>query len=181
MTPLVQRAIDFATKAHAGQLRKGAGDRPYIVHPLSVMNRLRRHGVADEVTLAAAVLHDVVEDCAVLPEILEAEFGGAVASVVVEVSDPPGLSKNQAKKRQLAHAPTMSLRARLIKICDKTDNVDDVGKHPPGWAPAAIRGYVESSRAIVLALGLDAPAYSGLQQDFREAAQRALESIECAS
>jgi len=173
MSDLVERAVAFATKAHEGQFRKGGAGIPYITHPLSVANRLRRHGVVDEVTIAAAVLHDVMEDCGVTFDVLHETFGIDVAAVVQEVSDPPGLSKSQAKKRQLKNAPTMSLRARFIKIADKTDNEDDIAVNPPGWSPESIIGYTKSSMDIVAALDVPHPE---MVAEFHAAAHRAIES-----
>ncbi len=172
MSTLVEDAIAFATKAHEGQFRKGGAGIPYITHPLSVMNRLKRHGVVDEVTLAAAVLHDVVEDCGVSVATLIAMFGVDVGATVAEVSGPPGLSKNQAKKRQLKNAPTMSLRARVIKGADKTDNVEDIMVNPPGWSAESIIGYTRSAMAIVEALALPIPE---MVAEFNAIAHRTIE------
>lgn len=79
--PLVERAILFATAAHAavGQRRKYTGE-PYIVHPLEVMALLRKHAtrpVTDEM-LAAAACHDVVEDTGVTIELIREVFGERV-------------------------------------------------------------------------------------------------------
>lgn len=59
---MLSKAIIIATKAHEGQVRKISG-LPYIVHPLAVMQILLDYGYNDEKMLAAAVLHDVIEDC----------------------------------------------------------------------------------------------------------------------
>ena len=58
---LLRTAIDLATGLHAGQRRKGLG-LPYIAHPCDVCSRLVRWGVKDEIVLAAAMLHDTLED-----------------------------------------------------------------------------------------------------------------------
>jgi guanosine-3',5'-bis(diphosphate) 3'-pyrophosphohydrolase len=177
MTALVDHAIVFATKMHEGQFRKGWAGIPYITHPLDVMNRLKRHGVDDEVTLAAAVLHDVVEDCGVTVAALIGLFGVDVGATVAEVTDPPGISKNMAKRLQVAKAPTMSIRAKLIKLADKTSNVHDIVENPPGWSAESIRGYTRSAVEVVDALGLNETAYGDLLADFHAAAHRALENV----
>lgn len=152
----ISRAVLFATQAHVGQFRKappGGVPLPYIVHPLDVMTRLVRAGVSDEHLLAAAVLHDVVEDCGVPHERLVELFGERIASIVAEVTDPPGISKRKAKELQVLKAPTMSYEAKLLKLADKTANVSDILVHPPGWKPESIIGYTEGAFAVVQALG----------------------------
>ncbi len=61
-SPDVERALRMAQEAHSGQKRKGDGSVPYIVHPIHAALILARAG-ADEITILAGVLHDVVEDC----------------------------------------------------------------------------------------------------------------------
>lgn len=58
---MVQKAIDFATKVHEGQYRKGT-DRPYIVHPMEV-GKIVSTMTQDEEIISAAILHDTIEDC----------------------------------------------------------------------------------------------------------------------
>lgn len=188
MTDLLERSIAFAVEHHTGQLRKapeGVAALPYIVHPLDVMSRLVRAGVSDQVTLAAAVLHDTVEDCGVTHEQLIDWFGPEVAAVVAEVTDPPGISKRKAKDLQVQKAPTMSARAKLVKLADKTANVADIVVHPPGWKPESIVGYSRSAFDVVQALGLETarlsdPILNRLLNDFYAAfgAVRAPESVE---
>lgn len=172
MSDIVQQAIDFATRAHAGQTRSGSPPRPYITHPLDVMERLRAVG-ADDVTLAAAALHDVVEDCGVSVAEVGRLFGWEVAAVVEECTDPEGMPKPKSKARQVAKAPTMSLRAKLVKLADKTSNVADVVANPPDWRPGSVAGYTRSAIEVVEALG---DVNARLRADFDAAAARALES-----
>ena len=79
-TSLLDRAIVFAVKAHAGTERRGKGF-PYIVHPLEAMEIVSTI-TADQELLAAAVLHDTVEDTEVTEERIRQEFGDRVASIV---------------------------------------------------------------------------------------------------
>ena len=81
---LVKRALAFAAEAHQGQLRKGDGT-PYIDHPLEVAGMLHDEGFGATV-VAAALLHDVVEDCGVPVEQIEARFGAEVAALVGSLS-----------------------------------------------------------------------------------------------
>ena len=70
---MVQKAIDFATKVHEGQYRKGT-DRPYIVHPMEV-GKIVSTMTQDEEIISAAILHDTIEDTGVTYEDLKQEFG----------------------------------------------------------------------------------------------------------
>ena len=82
----IEKAIKFATKAHAGQFRKGT-DRPYILHPIETMIIAKRFSYDDEDLISAALLHDVVEDTSVTLNRVEKEFGHCVASLVDSVSE----------------------------------------------------------------------------------------------
>ena len=81
----IEKAILFASKAHAGQYRKGTG-RPYILHPIETMLIVLRLA-DDEDVLAAAVLHDTVENTSVTIGRIEKEFGSRVAGLVASVSE----------------------------------------------------------------------------------------------
>ncbi|MGI0132317.1 MAG: HD domain-containing protein [Thermoplasmata archaeon] len=128
--PLLLRAHRFALEAHGTQRRKD-GRTPYIVHPVAVM----RHAstdlrIADPEILAAALLHDVVEDTPTPREAIAAEFGDRVARLVEELTLPPGFhgpgAEEDAKTRRLVEdASRMSADALAIKLCDRWDNLDD--------------------------------------------------------
>ncbi|MBR1869579.1 MAG: bifunctional (p)ppGpp synthetase/guanosine-3',5'-bis(diphosphate) 3'-pyrophosphohydrolase, partial [Bacteroidales bacterium] len=84
-TALLDRAIIFAVKAHAGTERRGKGF-PYIVHPMEAVEIVSTI-TPDQELLAAAALHDTVEDTDVTVEELRAEFGDRIASLVADESD----------------------------------------------------------------------------------------------
>ena len=86
-TDLLDRAVVFAVRAHAGTERRGKGF-PYIVHPMEAVEIVATM-TNDPELLAAAVLHDTVEDTDVTVEQLRAEFGERVASLVAAESDEP--------------------------------------------------------------------------------------------
>jgi (p)ppGpp synthase/HD superfamily hydrolase len=94
---LIRAAYEKASSAHAGQVRNGSGGLPYIEHPTAVAARLERHGYGDEV-VAAALLHDVVEDSETTVEELRGEFGERVAELVAALSDDEKIDDYRARK-----------------------------------------------------------------------------------
>jgi guanosine-3',5'-bis(diphosphate) 3'-pyrophosphohydrolase len=145
------RTVLFAAERHRNQRRKDAEASPYINHPLTVANILANEGgVPDPVVLAAALLHDTIEDTATTPAELEAEFGAEVASVVLEVSDDTSLPRLERKRLQVARAPTASPRAKLVKLADKIANLRDLTHSPPaGWPVARKQEYFDWAKAVV--------------------------------
>lgn len=146
-------ALHFAAERHAHQRRKGAAALPYVNHCIEVALRLARAGVTDEATLLAAVLHDTVEDTATTPAELLERFGPEVAALVAEVTDDKSLAKAERKALQVAHAPSRSPGARAIKLADKTCNVRDVSRDPPGhWDHARRVAYLDWAERVVAGL-----------------------------
>jgi (p)ppGpp synthase/HD superfamily hydrolase len=94
---LVARALAKASKEHAGQVRTGSGGLPYIEHPRMVAATLAERGYRDEV-LAAALLHDVVEDSETTVADLRAEFGGEIADLVAALSDDESIDGYRERK-----------------------------------------------------------------------------------
>ena len=86
MKKQIEKAIQFATKAHEGQTRKYTGE-PYIVHPLAVMETIKTVEGHTPEMLMAAVLHDTVEDCDVTLDQIAFHFGHCVADLVEELTD----------------------------------------------------------------------------------------------
>ena len=82
---VVNKALAYATDAHKGQVRKYTGE-PYIVHPIEVMETVRRV-MDDPEVQAAALLHDVVEDTPVSIRDIEDVFGPRVAALVSDLTD----------------------------------------------------------------------------------------------
>lgn len=118
---MLSKAIEFATKAHAGQTRKASG-LPYISHPLSVARRLSEHHCAEELVIAA-ILHDTIEDTNVTRDDLQLHFGERITSLVESVSEPDKSATWEVRKQHtiafLEHAPPDVL---LIACADKLDN-----------------------------------------------------------
>ena len=127
-SPLIERAMRVAARAHRHQHRK-ASDLPYITHPASVALILARAGFTDEAMLAAALLHDVVEDTGYHRDALAAEFPPLVVEYVDALSerklDDSG-RKRSWRDRKLDHIEEISrapLAARAIELADKLHNL----------------------------------------------------------
>jgi (p)ppGpp synthase/HD superfamily hydrolase len=152
-TNMLLRAMHFATARHGTQKRKGTG-LPYVLHVQNVAMLLAKAGVSDATVVAAALLHDVVEDTPTTIEEVRKEFGDAVADVVAQVTDDRSLSKAERKRAQIAHAPTMTVQAKLVKLADKLDNLSDLLAAPAavGWSKERVLGYFAWSHAVVAGL-----------------------------
>lgn len=134
-TLTLARADAFAAGAHSGQKRRGPSQTPYIVHPRGVRALLERAGITHAPTLAAALLHDTVEDTPATPAQLEGEFGAEIARVVAELTDDRGLSRERRHAVQAERAPTMSLSAACVKMADRAYNLLDFYAEEPGVTP----------------------------------------------
>ena len=122
---LVSEAMIFAARAHDGMLRKGT-DVPYIVHPAEV-SAIASTMTDDAEVLAAAVLHDVMEDCGVTGEELARRFGARVAQLVrSETQEPCGDPRStwDARKRLAIERIAQGDRAvKIIALSDKLSNM----------------------------------------------------------
>jgi (p)ppGpp synthase/HD superfamily hydrolase len=126
---LADKAKEFATSKHEGQFRKFSKDK-YINHPAAVAKTVEDVGGTPEM-IAAAWLHDVVEDCDVAITEIESEFGPKVAKLVGEVTNPPDIKKIGKSKYIADKMNTMSSEALTIKLSDRLNNVSDFGiAHP---------------------------------------------------
>jgi (p)ppGpp synthase/HD superfamily hydrolase len=94
---LIRDALDLAEHAHAGQTRSGSGGMAYIHHPVAVAELLAAHGYGEE-AIAAALLHDVVEDSEVRVEELEGRFGQPVSALVATLSDDESVEPYEHRK-----------------------------------------------------------------------------------
>jgi len=153
-------AVAFAAEKHRHQRRKDAEASPYINHPIALARTLAVEGHVEDVTvLVAAVLHDTLEDTETTVEEIERRFGAEVAGIVKEVTDDKALPKEQRKELQVAHAPHLSPRAKLVKLADKISNLRDIQETPPGdWLPDRKRAYFDWAANVVAGLrGLTLP------------------------
>jgi guanosine-3',5'-bis(diphosphate) 3'-pyrophosphohydrolase len=153
-TGLVLRAAQFAAMKHRNQRRKDKEATPYINHPLALANVLWHEGrIADARIIAAALLHDTVEDTRTTRAELARAFGKPIATVVAEVTDNMRLDKKTRKRLQVEHAPYLSPPAKLVKLADKICNLRDLAASPPGdWSLARQREYFDWAKQVVDAL-----------------------------
>lgn len=127
---MFEEAVQFATKAHEGQIRKGT-KKPYIVHPLEVADIVATM-TSDEEILSAAVLHDTIEDCAgVTEEILRAHFGERVASLVAGESEDKSKSWEERKGTTIRRLKEESRELQMIALADKLSNMRDIDRDYP--------------------------------------------------
>jgi len=113
----------MATEAHAGQIRNGAGGIPYVEHPKAVAELLAEHGWTEEV-LAAALLHDVIEDSDLALGDLEQRFGGSVAGLVGALSDNESIeSWRERKTEHRGRVSSDGIEPLVIYAADKLTNV----------------------------------------------------------
>lgn len=169
---LLISAIHYASKAHAGQLRK---DRitPYINHPLEVMQLLSVHGKVQAVEyLCAAVLHDTIEDTSVTAADISRLFNASIAAMVEEVTDDKLLSKAERKLLQVERVHLLSEGAQLIRLADKISNVKDMIYAPPAnWSLGERQGYIEWTRRVVGPIRGINPALETMYDELLEKAQ----------
>ncbi len=119
----IDRALEVASIAHAGQFRKNGDGVPYFVHPVHVALMLARAGL-DEISIQAGLLHDVVEDCEEWTlERIEAQFGVEVRVVVADLSEDKSKSWEERKRAAVEHVPHMSERGVAVKAADKLHNL----------------------------------------------------------
>ena len=127
-SPLIERALRIAATHHHSQTRKG-GVIPYVTHPFGVAMLLQRFGFDDDELLAAALLHDVVEDTECTLDDLEREFPPSVVEIVASLSERKDDDQGQLrpwKERKLehiAHVQAANLEARAIVLADKLHNL----------------------------------------------------------
>ncbi|RUT26580.1 hypothetical protein C0V97_04455 [Asaia sp. W19] len=142
MNGLVRRAKIFATRAHAsiGQKRKYDG-QDYIVHPEAVALIVATAGGRPE-AVAAAWLHDVVEDTPVTQAEINARFGpdiGALVEMLTDVSRPEDGNREMRKALDRAHSARASAEGQTIKLADLLDNARSIIRHDQDFAVTFLR------------------------------------------
>lgn len=148
---LVLQAAKFASDKHRDQRRKDDSLSPYMNHLIDVAHLLCEvASVEDPEILAAALLHDTLEDTLTAPDELETKFGQRVLGIVLEVTDDKTLPKDVRKQLQIEHSAGLSKEAVLIKIADKISNVRDIICSPPSdWDLERRKGYLDWAEKVI--------------------------------
>lgn len=148
---IILRAASFAADKHRTQRRKDAAATPYVNHPLALATILAGEGgITDATVLAAALLHDTVEDTDTTIEEIEVGFGRAIAAIVAEVTDDKSLPKAERKRLQIVKAASKSSQAKLVKMADKIANLRDLSASPPAdWSSERKAAYFSWAREVV--------------------------------
>ncbi len=120
---LIGKALEMAERAHAGQTRNGSGGMAYIHHPVAVAELLAGHGF-DEQAVAAALLHDVVEDSEASVEDVAARFGRPVADLVAALTEDEAIEPFERRKDDhRRHVEEAGGDALAIYAADKLSNI----------------------------------------------------------
>ena len=133
MTHIVERAEKFAVQAHGPQKRKYTG-QPYIVHPIEVMEIVRSVKHHTDAMLAAALLHDVIEDTEATYDDVLVNFGEEIDDLTLMLTDVSKLEDgNRAKRKALdrAHLAGASAEAQTVKLADIISNSKDIMANDP--------------------------------------------------
>lgn len=170
---MIERAVRFAAQAHKGDMRKGS-KLPYIIHPIETMMLVAKE-TNDNDVIAAAVLHDVIEDTEVTLEQLERVFGPRIAELVALESEnkredqPKHATWKIRKQENLDREKDAPVEAKLIMLADKVSNLrataKDIAKNGPNvWEKFNMKDPKEQewyyrSVAEVLAELRDRPLY----------------------
>ncbi|RYY66981.1 MAG: HD domain-containing protein [Chitinophagaceae bacterium] len=185
MDKLLETVRDFADTAHGGQLRKYSPDR-YIVHPVRVMERCAAQG-ANRAQLAAALLHDVLEDTRIdeeellrfLRSVTDDAEARHILELVVELTDVfttaayPRWRRSRRKEAEMERMSTISAEAQTIKYADILDNTREIVREDPGFAPK----FLSECRQLLRVMDagdpeLRAEAQAGIRNGFDELARR---------
>ncbi|MDP3958184.1 MAG: HD domain-containing protein [bacterium] len=121
---LIETAARIAIEAHASQKRKD-DDSPYIAHPFMVAMKLLKNGFPDEV-VAAALVHDVLEDTKTTEEDLKKDLGERILNIVKTLSEDKSLPWEERKKKYIESVRNGSKEAKAVSISDKIHNAEGV-------------------------------------------------------
>lgn len=169
------KAMKFSAEKHRNQRRKDVQESPYINHPIEVANVLWTIGdVYDVSTIVAALLHDTIEDTNATREEILNNFGEEVLHLVLEVSDDKSLPKQERKAGQIIKAPSLSVKAKQLKLADKICNISDIVNLPPhNWSWQRRVDYLEWAAAVVAGLrGVNAKLEKYFDETLAEARKK---------
>ena len=141
---MVSKAIVFATKAHEGQFRK-ATKIPYILHPMECAVIISGM-TTDEEMIAAALLHDTVEDCDVTIEDIRREFGSRVAQFVARESEDKSKSWQERKQTTIDQLSSHTKEECMLVLADKLSNIRSITRDYKELGEALWDGYHEKRK-----------------------------------
>lgn len=168
MTNVVTRAAQFAQAAHQSiDQRRKYNNHPYIVHPAAVAATVS--SVTDDpATIAAAWLHDVVEDTPVTIDEIKAEFGSDIAGLVADLTDvsrPSDGNREHRKSMDRLHTADADLRAKTVKLADMLDNLSNIAEIGPKFATIFIK---ENEQLLKVLMDGDSLLYRKVEQIIQE-------------
>jgi (p)ppGpp synthase/HD superfamily hydrolase len=146
MKDIIEKAEQFAVQAHGPQKRKYSGE-PYIVHPIEV-SQIVRTVPHTNAMVAAAILHDVIEDTEATYDDVVVNFGVIIADLVNELTDvskPEDGNRAVRKALDRAHLAKASADAQTIKLADIISNSKDIKENDPSFAKV----YIPEMKALL--------------------------------
>ena len=161
---MVERALEFATKAHEGQFRKGT-KRPYIMHPIEVSDIVATM-TDDEEIICAALLHDTVEDCEeITGDVIRQSFSDRVAELVLMESEDKSKTWLERKGHTIEHLKTAPREVQMIALGDKLSNMRDIDRDYPECGEALWQRFRMKDQNMI------GWYYKGIRESLREAFQ----------
>jgi guanosine-3',5'-bis(diphosphate) 3'-pyrophosphohydrolase len=155
--PLIERAYAAAEKAHSGQKRKSG--EPYITHPVAVAQILADLGIGSK-TIAAALLHDTVEDTDYTLDLVRSDFGDEIAMLVDGVTKLDKLKYGDSAQaetvRKMVVAMSKDIRVLVIKLADRLHNARTWGFVPEASAKRKAQETIEIYAPLAHRLGIQA-------------------------
>ena len=163
---IVYKAQVFATAAHhaVGQRRKYTNE-PYIVHPADVVNIIQTNVGYTDNMLAAAWLHDTVEDTGVTIDVIEYEFGKEIAELVgwlTDVSKPEDGNRAVRKAIDREHSAMAPAEAQTVKLADLISNSKSITEHDPDFAVT----YLKEKRELLKVMTKGDPILHAMASKF---------------
>ena len=162
----ILKVIEFASLAHAKEMRKSGHGRkaiPYINHSIEVSATILKAidtspnfvmGLPDfnaDDTLAAAILHDVIENTSFTREDIKKLTNENVASILDDVTDSPDMPKDISERKaiQAKKAESFGAQSANVKVSDQTSNIRNLINLRPSWSANRINSYLEGASKIV--------------------------------
>lgn len=147
----IEEVRTFAKQAHGAQVRRNTAQDPYIVHLDEAASLVRESGGSDE-EIAAAYLHDVVEDTSVTIADIIQYFGEDIATITDGLTDPHefnDLPMLERKTLQAERIRTKDNKVKRVKLADQISNMRCLAvDHPPGWDKQKYLDWIEGSRHV---------------------------------